>query len=270
MTTCWSIEEELFTDQELLPVLGMSILERLADCGPENSEEICRANNLISKIIEYTNEIHDQILKGSSLKLLRRLSITGGEIGITLRRKISEQPFLLRNLAEILDHMEGSHELKKLATEILRNLATDRNTRQEIVHIGVITSRLIHAFLAQHPPSNPYSDRSLQITAGQALALLTMESVNNCSLMLKEPGYELIRELIVMIQDDRYNRYVAAIILRNLCMNAQPMLSSSDMAELSHFLRKVRPASSCKMFNIRGVQCNLFSLIFLFPKLAFK
>jgi hypothetical protein len=270
MTTCWSIEEELFTDQELLPVLGMSILERLADCGPENSEEICSANNLISKIIEYTNEIHDQILKGSSLKLLRRLSITGGEIGITLRRKISEQPCLLRTLAEILDDMEGSQELKKLATEILRNLATDRNTREEIVHIGVITSRLIHAFLAQHPPSNPYSDRSLQITAGQALALLTMESVNNCSLMLKEPGYELIRELIVMIQDDRYNRYVAAIILRNLCMNAQPIISSSDMAELSHFLRKVRPASSCKMFNVRGVQCNLFSLIFLFPKLAFK
>jgi hypothetical protein len=249
--TCFSTEEELFTDQDLLPVLAMSILERLAHCGPESCEEICRANNLIPKITEYTNEIHDKILKGSSLKLLSRLSITGGEIGITLRKKISEQPCLLRNLAEILDDIEGSQEMKKLATEILRNLATDRNTRLGIMHIGVITSRLIHAFLARHPQSNPYSDRSLQITAGQALALLAMES-ENCSLMMKEPGYVFIRELIVMIQDDRYNRYVAASILRNLCLNARDMLSISDMAELSHFLRKVSPASSSNMFNLEA------------------
>ncbi|KAF0906415.1 hypothetical protein E2562_011413 [Oryza meyeriana var. granulata] len=51
---------------------------------------------------------------------------------------MSEHPFLLRNLAEILDDTEGSQENKRLAAEILRNLATDGKTRQEIGCIRVL------------------------------------------------------------------------------------------------------------------------------------
>uniref|UniRef100_A0A0D3GUE6 BLE2 protein n=1 Tax=Oryza barthii TaxID=65489 RepID=A0A0D3GUE6_9ORYZ len=246
MLGCWQLiskhkkipKEKTFIEHDLLPVLGMSILETLAECDPDNCAEISRARDLIQKIIGYTNETQPKILKGSSLKLLTKLSNTGGEIGITLRQKMSDHPFLLRNLAEILGDIEGSQEHKKLAAEILRNLADDGNTSQEIGSTRVIISRLIQAFLAQHPPSNTNSDRSLQITAGQALAMLAMESINNCSAMLKEPGYSFIRELTAMIQDDRY-KYVAASLLQNLCLHAQSKLSSSDLTELSHSLRKV-------------------------------
>nr|XP_015645048.2 uncharacterized protein LOC112936040 [Oryza sativa Japonica Group] len=246
MLGCWQLiskrkktsKEETFIEHDLLPVLGMSILETLAECDPDNCAEISKAKDLIQKIIGYSNETQPKILKGSSLKLLTRLSNTGGEIGITLRQKMSDHPFLLRNLAEILGDTEGSQEHKKLAAEILRNLAINGNSREEIGSIRVIISRLIQAFLAQHPSSNTYSDRSLQITAGQALAMLAMESVNNCSAMLKEPGYSFIRELTAMIRDD-IHKYMAASLLQNLCLHAQSKLSSSDLTELSHSLRKV-------------------------------
>ncbi|KAG8099226.1 hypothetical protein GUJ93_ZPchr0013g33850 [Zizania palustris] len=252
MLECWQWmsewcriqKEEPFTDQDLLlPVLGMSILDTLACCGPDNCLEISRATNLIPKIVGYSHEQQPKILKSSSLKLLRKLSNTGGETGMTLRHKMSEHPLLLGNLAEILGDTGCSKEQKKLAAEILRNLAIDKNTRREIGRIRAIISRLIYAFLAQHAPSSPCSsDWSLQMTAGQALSMLTMESVDNCSAMLKEPGRALIRELTSMIQDDRC-RYVAASLLQNLCLHAQSNLSSSDLTELSHSLRQVRPAN---------------------------
>jgi hypothetical protein len=271
MLGCWQLiskrkktsKEETFIEHDLLPVLGMSILETLAECDPDNCAEISKAKDLIQKIIGYSNETQPKILKGSSLKLLTRLSNTGGEIGITLRQKMSDHPFLLRNLAEILGDTEGSQEHKKLAAEILRNLAINGNSREEIGSIRVIISRLIQAFLAQHPSSNTYSDRSLQITAGQALAMLAMESVNNCSAMLKEPGYSFIRELTAMIRDD-IHKYMAASLLQNLCLHAQSKLSSSDLTELSHSLRKVslliQPTSS----KLEAVQ-SIVLAIFLFP-----
>lgn len=282
MLGCWQLiskrkkipKEETFIEHDLLPVLGMSILETLAECDPDNCAEISKARDLIQKIIGYTNETQPKILKGSSLKLLTRLSNTGGEIGITLWQKMSDHPSLLRNLAEILGDIEGSQEHKKMAAEILRNLAIDGNTREEIGSIRMILSRLIQAFLAQHPPSNTYSDRSLQITAGQALAMLAMESVNNCSAMLKEPGYSFIRELTAMIRDDRY-KYVAASILQNLCLHAQSKLSSSDLTELSHSLQKVslliQPTSSkLEVGSAIYYTCNLSFSLISYGKTFFK
>uniref|UniRef100_A0A0E0I502 BLE2 protein n=1 Tax=Oryza nivara TaxID=4536 RepID=A0A0E0I502_ORYNI len=155
ISKCWSIpKEETFIEQDRLPLLGMSILARLANCDPNNCVEIGRARDLIPKIIGYTDGTQPKILKGSSLKLLGRLSNTGGEI------------------------------------------------------------------------------------AGQALAMLAMESVNNCSTMLKEAGNAFIRELTVMIQDDKY-KYVSASLLQNLCLHAQSKFSSSDLTELSGSLRQV-------------------------------
>ncbi|GJN33290.1 hypothetical protein PR202_gb21872 [Eleusine coracana subsp. coracana] len=95
--TCWSSPtEKPLTPYDHLPVLGMSILDSLA-CDYDNCVEISRVVGLIPKIIgftsyingkENTNYVQQKILMESSLKLLRRLSNTGGEIGITLRRKV--------------------------------------------------------------------------------------------------------------------------------------------------------------------------------------
>uniref|UniRef100_A0ACD5TEV2 Uncharacterized protein n=1 Tax=Avena sativa TaxID=4498 RepID=A0ACD5TEV2_AVESA len=247
ITKCYSVpEEDQSADHDLLPVLGMLTLERLANFDTENCMEISRAAGLISMIIEFTsnnrtdltniNQTHRAMLKGSSLKVLRRLTSTEGRSGVKLRHGISEHPFLLRNLAQILDDDDGSsQELRELTAEILRNLAMDETTREEIGCFRVIIRSLMRAFLSRAVTD---SDELLQIVAGQALAVLATESPNNCLAMSEEPGYVFIKELTTMIHIDRY-RYIAASLLRNMCVHARSKLGKADLEELSHILPKV-------------------------------
>ncbi|KAM3383782.1 hypothetical protein ACQJBY_008439 [Aegilops geniculata] len=247
ITKCWYIpEEEPSTEQDLLPVLGMLILDTLASFDIENCIEINRATGLISKIIDFTSnradmtnisETDQALLKGSSLKLLRRLASTQGKFGVTLRQEISEHPFLLSNLAAILEDSGSSQELRGLTAEILRNISMDANTGNEIGKNRLIISRLMHAFLNREAASSTYSDK-LRKVAGQALAVLAMGSAINCSVMLAEPGYVFIKELTFMIHGDMY-RYVAASLLRSMCIHAQPKLGNSELKEISYILREV-------------------------------
>ncbi|KAB8106652.1 hypothetical protein EE612_041096 [Oryza sativa] len=116
----------------------MSIVYSLAGCDQNNSVEIDRVTDLIPKnhwihkLHKCNSEFEEQqkVLLKSSLKVLQRLTSIEGEIGITLRHKISKHPFLLRNLAEILGDNSITPELRKLVAEILRNLAIDRDARQ--------------------------------------------------------------------------------------------------------------------------------------------
>uniref|UniRef100_A0ACD5WN55 Uncharacterized protein n=1 Tax=Avena sativa TaxID=4498 RepID=A0ACD5WN55_AVESA len=246
---CWKRsvpEEEPSTDMDPLPVLGMLILDKLAIFDLESCIETYRATGLISKIIEFTtkrtnmaniNETHQALLKGSSLKLLRRLSSTKGKSGVPLRLKILEHPLILRNIAEILDDTESSQELRETTAELLRNLAIDGNT-EEIDHIRVIIRGLMRAFLSQSAPSSTDSDQLLRLIAGQALAVLAIESSNNCLAMLAEPEYAFIKELTVMIHSDRY-RYIASSLLRNMCLHARAEFGNSDLKEVSYILREV-------------------------------
>ncbi|VAH27271.1 unnamed protein product [Triticum turgidum subsp. durum] len=248
ITKRWSVpEEEPSTDQDHLPLLGMLILGKLASFDLENCIEISRATGLISKIIEFTssrtemtniNETQQALLKGSSLELLTRFSSTKGEFGVIMRQRISEHPFLLSHLADILDDSGSSQELRELTSELLRNLAMEGNTKEEIGQIRVIISRLMHAFLSQDALSSTDSGQRLRMKSGQALAVLAMESANNCSVMLEEPGYVFIKELTLMIHSDRY-RYVASILLRNMCVHVRPELFNSDLKEISYIVREV-------------------------------
>uniref|UniRef100_A0A8I6XAL7 BLE2 protein n=1 Tax=Hordeum vulgare subsp. vulgare TaxID=112509 RepID=A0A8I6XAL7_HORVV len=248
ITKRWSVpEEEPSTDQDILPLLGMLILDKLASFDLENCIEISRATGLISKIIEFTssrtemtniNETQQALLKGSSLELLRRFSSTKGEFGVILRQKVSENLFLLNHLADILDDSGSSQELRELTSELLRNLAMVGNTKEEIGQIRVIISRLMHAFLSQDALSSTDSGQRLRMKSGQALTVLAMESADNCYVMLEEPGYAFIKELTLMIHSDRY-RYVASILLRNMCVHARPKLCSSDLKEISYIVREV-------------------------------
>jgi hypothetical protein len=161
ITEWWYVnvpEEKPSIDRDLLPVDGMLILEKLASFDLENRTEISRSTGLISKVIEFTsnrtnmtniNETHQKLLKNSSLKLLRKLVNTEGKLGVILRQKISEHPFLLSNLAEILDDGGSSQELIELTAEIIRDIAMDANRREEIGKIRVIISRLMQTFLSR-------------------------------------------------------------------------------------------------------------------------
>ncbi|KAL6657072.1 hypothetical protein ACP70R_004852 [Stipagrostis hirtigluma subsp. patula] len=248
MLNWWSVPmEEPPTDLDILPALGMSILDNLASCDQDNCVEINRASGLIPKIIGFTSyrsdatytEAQQKVLVLSSLKLLNRLTSVHGEIGITLRHKVSKHPFLLRNLVQILlrDSIMSSKELWKLVAGILRNLAVDGNARQAIGRDKVIIPKLMQAFLTPGPSSTD-ADWLLREVAGQALAMLAMDNINNCLVMLRETRYKFIKELTGMIHIDRY-RCVAASLLRNICLHARPELKENDLKELSYILREV-------------------------------
>jgi hypothetical protein len=267
ITEWWYVnvpEEKPSMDQDLLPVDGMLILEKLASFDLENLTEISRSTGLISKVIEFTsnrtnmtniNETHQKLLKSSSLKLLRKLVNTEGKLGVILRQKISEHPFLLSNLAEILDDDGSSQELIELTAEIIRDIAMDANRREEIGKIRVIISRLMQTFLSRDAASSTDSDHFLREIVGQALAVLAIESANNCLIMLAEPEYLFIKELTFMIHGDRC-RYVAASLLRSLCLHARPELNHSELKDISYILREVSPANVSYKYNIR---CGYYS-----------
>jgi hypothetical protein len=246
-------EEQLSTDHDLLPALAMSIIESLAGSDQANCVEISNGTDLIPKIIGFTSypsgmnnestETKQKILLKSSLKVLQRLTSIGGEIGITLRYKISNHPFLLTNLAEILGDNKSSQESIKLVAGILRNISVDGNTRQEIGHIQLIITMLMQIFLNAEVSQSTNIDPLLRKVAGQALAMLATESVQNCLIMLREP--EFIKKLkhMILIHDEKYI-YVAASLMCNMCLHAHSELRESDLKELSQTLREVSPAKS--------------------------
>ncbi|KAI5008485.1 hypothetical protein ZWY2020_009533 [Hordeum vulgare] len=255
-------KEQLSTDHDLLPALAMSIIESLAGCDQENCVEISNAANLIPKIIGFTRfrhamntvdtETQQKLLLKSSLTVLQRLTSIGGEIGITLRYKISKHPFLLRNLAETLEYNRNSQELRKLVAGIVRNIAIDGSTRQDIGRIQLIITRLTQTFLNGEGTMSTNADHLSRKVTGQALAMLTTESVQNCLIVLKEP--EFIKKLkpMILIHGGKYI-YVAASLLRNLCLHAQPELRESDLKELSHTLREVLE----KITDVEGAELEI-------------
>ncbi|XP_048550649.1 uncharacterized protein LOC125530297 [Triticum urartu] len=241
----WSIpKEQLRTDHDLLPALAMSIIESLAGVDQDNCVEISKAADLIPKIIRFTicrsdtmnTKAQQEILLKSSLKVLQRLTSIGGEPGITLRYKISKHPFLLSNLSGILGDAKSSQISRKLVAGILRNIAVDEKTRQEIGRFRTIITKLMQAFLYSEGTISTNDDHLSRKVAGQALAMLTIQSAQNCLVILKEPWF--MKELKILIHDKRYI-YVAASLLRNLCLHAKSELRESDLKELSHTLREV-------------------------------
>ncbi|CAL5086052.1 unnamed protein product [Urochloa decumbens] len=228
----WSIPKDPpLTSQDSLPVLGMLILERLA-YDIDNCTEISRATELIFKVTElisYTDDTaggddpQQKAVICSSLNLIRRLSIAEGKIGTTLRQEMWESPFLLNNLAGILEDSRSDPQIWKPAVEIIAMFALDEDARQEIGRTKVIINKLLHLFLGRDGTTNVYYDQQLRTAAGEALAKLAIRSTANCSAILKEARYELVKDLKNMIPEDEYG-YVATALLQNLCAHSRDEL----------------------------------------------
>uniref|UniRef100_A0A0D9X2B2 BLE2 protein n=1 Tax=Leersia perrieri TaxID=77586 RepID=A0A0D9X2B2_9ORYZ len=257
----WSIpKEQPLTDNDLLPALGMLIVDNLASYDQNNCVEIGRETDLIPKIIGFTcfrsdttnSDTQQMVLVKSSLKVLQRLTSIGGEIGIALRYKISKHPFLLRNLAEILGDDINGEELRKLVAVILRNLAINVDTRQEIGHMQVLITRLTKAFLNFYRISSTNVDSLLPKFAGQALAILAIDNVHNCLVMLKEPEFIHKLKSMIFIHNEKYT-YVAASLLCSMCQHARAKITESDLKELSHTLREVLD----KIMNAQGAKLEI-------------
>ncbi|KAG2573811.1 hypothetical protein PVAP13_7KG279800 [Panicum virgatum] len=217
----WSIPDERPLTSSL-PILGLEILESLA-CDADDCAEIIKVTNLVPKIVGLTSysssneNSTDNALMSSSLNLLRRLATTNGKVGASLRQELWESPFLLSNLACILEDSRSSPQVWKPAMDIIAIMSWDEVARQELGSAQVIIHKLVHVFIVGQDGPTSY-DRSVRVAAGEALTNLAMESPANCLAILEErrPGYELARDLKGMLGNDEY-RCVAASLLQNLC-----------------------------------------------------
>ncbi|CAL4975258.1 unnamed protein product [Urochloa decumbens] len=272
----WSIPEEppLTDDQDLFPVLAMVILEKLA-CDPDNCAEIVKAKNLISKIISFISyntgeESNEEEQKNavicSSLNFVRRLAITGEKAGTMLRQELQNNPFLLNNLAAILEDTRSNPQLWKPAMDIIAKLAWDKRAGKEIGRTQVIIGRLMHAFLARCGPANINEDQSLPMVAGEALANIAMWGTANCSAILEEQGYEVIKDLKSMLCEDEY-RYVAASLLQNLCAHCRVKLRSHpDASEhlssaLTIVMEQIEAAEGKQLESLAGLASEVGDVI---------
>jgi len=234
------------------------MLEKLT-CDPDNCAEIAKdGTNIITKIIGLIIYLTDEkisgeseiqqkmMVYGSALKFVRRLAVKGGKIGMRFRHELSENPLFLNSLERILDLEDRQPELWEPAIDIIAKLALDEAARQEIGSTRSILRKLMHGFLT--PDDVTYLSRnndpsSLQMTAGEALANLTIMSVDNCwAILWAEPGrrHSLIEMITSMLGNERYI-CVAATLLHNLCANSRDMLIDLGAnVHLESALTKVR------------------------------
>uniref|UniRef100_A0A0A8XST5 Uncharacterized protein n=1 Tax=Arundo donax TaxID=35708 RepID=A0A0A8XST5_ARUDO len=239
-------------DEDCFPLLGMLILEKLAHSF-ENCAEISGTIELIPKIIHlmgYATDITNmsdaqhKLLITSSLKLVAKLVSTEGEVGMELRRKISDQPFLMSNFVEILEDTDTTQ--RKLVMGILAKVALSEEMREEIGSFQVFIPKLISAFLDV--------DCSMRMEACATLSILSMNNANNCAAMWKERGCDLFEELMYMLQHDDY-LYVASIALQNLCSNSIPSVQHYVLLSMYHLCSHSKlSVVLTKMMNAKGQQ----------------
>ena len=200
--------------------LGLLILKKLAR-DHDNCGKIGNTRGLLPKIIDLThagerllkneNVTPSQILTVKrSLQLVKMLASTTGTNGKHLRREISEIVFTISNIRDILMHGEKHPLLQKLSIEILTSLALEEEATERIGGTGGVLKELFNIFFKDCIAEN---QKDVTTVAGEALAMLALESKSNCHRISKLKVLErLIEALNVPML-----RVNASRILRNLC-----------------------------------------------------
>ncbi|KAK7292362.1 hypothetical protein RIF29_08140 [Crotalaria pallida] len=199
---------------------GLLILKKLA-LNHDNCGKIGNTRGLLPKIIDFThaqegllndeNDDPSQILTVKrSLQLVKMLASTIGTTGEHLRREISEIVFTISNIRDILRHGEKHPFLQKLSIDILTSLALEEDAKERIGGTGGLLKELFNIFFKHNIPEN---EERVAIVAGEALAMLALESKRNCHRILK---LKVLARLVEALKD-RLLRVNAARILRNLC-----------------------------------------------------
>jgi len=139
------------------------------------------------------------------------LASTIGETGKQLRKEISEIVFTTSNIREILRHGVKHPDLQKLGIEILTSLAMEDDATERIGSTGGVLRVLLNIFFRKQVVGD-HQDH-VRTAAGEALAMLVLESENNCRRVLKLGALEMLVEAL----EFPLLRINAARILRNLC-----------------------------------------------------
>ncbi|PNT64520.1 LOW QUALITY PROTEIN: hypothetical protein BRADI_4g29752v3 [Brachypodium distachyon] len=195
-----SIASLLCADLDELNLLGLSILNKLAH-DHDNCSKIGKTQNLLDKIISFSSvggsghQATDIRLKAAkqSLIMVKRLAGSTGTTGKLLRRDLSDIVFTMSNVREVLQQTERrvQSELHQPAIEVLTSLAMDKEAREMIGWTGGVVSELVTLFLPaadQGRPTGNNKTNAIRVEAGEALAMLALESRRNCGAIIMACG----------------------------------------------------------------------------------
>lgn len=201
--------------------LGLLILKKLAR-DHDNCGKIGNTRGLLPKIIDFT-QAGERLLKDKtatptqiltlkrSLQVVKMLASTTGATGKELRKEISEVVFTISNIRDILRYGEKHTTLQCLGIDILKSLALEEEATERIGGTGGVLKELFAIFFKE----GLQDDQShVRTAAGEALAMLVLESKNNCHRVLR---LKMTDKLVAALQDPLL-RINAARILRNLCV----------------------------------------------------
>ncbi|WZZ63032.1 hypothetical protein YC2023_063139 [Brassica napus] len=176
--------------------LGLLILKKLSR-DHDNCGKIGNTRGLLPKIIDFMHtdatllkdENAEMVLSRvltvkRSLQLVKMLVSMSGNTGRCLRREISEIVFTVSNLRDVLRHGVRYPKLQKLGIEILSFLALETEARERIGVTGGVLKELFNIFLKSKAHGDVNESR-VRITAGEAIAMLALESRSNCVHILK-------------------------------------------------------------------------------------
>ncbi|KAL3749216.1 hypothetical protein ACJRO7_010331 [Eucalyptus globulus] len=207
--------------------LGLLILKKLAR-DHDNCGKIGNTRGLLPKIIDLTHT-DERVLKDASvarsqvltvkqsLQVVRMLASTAGATGKQLRREISEIVFAIGNIREILRHGERHPAMQKVGIEILTSLALEEDATERIGGTGGVLRELLRIFLngggGKVAGAEDEEGRRVRVAAGEAVAMLVLESESNCRRVLRLGVLERLVEAL----EAPLLRVNAGRILRNLC-----------------------------------------------------
>lgn len=208
-------------DFSIFNLLGLLVLKGLAH-DHENCGKIGNARGLLSKIIDFTGTSQSLLRNDRasesqikavkrSLQVIKMLVSTTGNTGKMLRQAISEIVFTASNIRDILQYGESHMVLQKLGIEILQSLAMDENAKEKIGSTGGIIKLLLFIFFR---PGFTEDENLVSKEAGEALAMLALESKRNCERILK---VQEVLDRLISVLNDPVLQVNAARILRNLC-----------------------------------------------------
>ncbi|CAM8927045.1 unnamed protein product [Rhodiola kirilowii] len=200
--------------------LGLQILNELS-CDHDNCGKIGNTRGLLPKIIDFTYTPEDMFTNPSvpkqyittvslSLQLVKMLVSAPGISGGNLRKEISEIVFTIRNVRNILKNGIEYPELRLEGIKVLTNLGLEDDATDKIGGTGGVLKELLNIFFS---PAT-VTEKDLINAAGDAIAMLTLESKNNCHRVLQ---LEALEKLVNVLEDEALC-INAARILRNLCI----------------------------------------------------
>ncbi|EOA19340.1 hypothetical protein CARUB_v10000220mg [Capsella rubella] len=206
--------------------LGLLILKKLAK-DHDNCGKLGNTRGLLPKIIDFTHA--DEILLRDenadiarsrvltlkrSLQLVKMLASTTGNTGRCLRKEISEIVFTVSNVRDVLRHGARYPKLQKLGIGILTNLALEAEARERIGGTGGVLKELFNIFFKRETHRDEGNEGCVRIAAGEAIAMLVLESKSNCLHVLRLGVMGRLVEALE-VPSIRVN---AARVLRNLCL----------------------------------------------------